>query len=165
MKKFALVSVMAAAAASPLFAGSAFAATAQGTATATVVAPITLTHTSGAALAFGSFTAGTGGTVAVTSAGAGSKTGGVVFVANSANTADAFTVGGDASRAFTISTSGSTVVSGANSMSFTTSASSTSGTLGTTGAASFTVGGTLTVGANQAAGSYTGSYDATVTYN
>ncbi|WP_395327933.1 DUF4402 domain-containing protein [Novosphingobium sp. BL-8H] len=165
MKKLALVSALAVAAASPLFAGSALAATAQGTATATVIAPITLTHTSGAALAFGSFTAGTGGTVAVNSAGVGSKTGGVVLVAGSTNTADAFTVGGDASRAFTIATTGSTVTSGSNSMSFTTAASSTTGSLSSSGAASFTVGGTLTVAANQAAGSYTGSYDATVTYN
>lgn len=100
----------------------------------------------------------------VTSAGAGSVTGEVNFVAGSANTADAFTVSGDASRAFTISTAGGSVTSGTNSMAFTTT-SATSGTLNSSGAAGFSVGGELTVGSAQAAGSYTGTYDATVTYN
>ena len=37
--------------------------------------------------------------------------------------------------------------------------------LSTTGTASFTVGGTLTVTGTAPAGSYTGTYSATVTYN
>ena len=52
--------------------GSAYAATANGTANATVVAPISVAHNSGAALNFGTFTADTGGTVTVTAGGSGS---------------------------------------------------------------------------------------------
>jgi hypothetical protein len=37
--------------------------------------------------------------------------------------------------------------------------------LSASGAASFTVGGSLTVAGTEAAGAYTGSYNATVTYN
>ncbi len=166
MKKIVLAAAVVA-----LSAGSAFAAgpsgntsTAQGSATATVISPIQLTHTSGASLNFGTFSAGTGGTVAVTSGGTGSVTGDVGAVTGGTYAADAFSVAGDASRNFSITSAGGTVASGSNSMTFTTSASATSGALDTTGAASFTVGGTLTVGSGQAAGTYTGSYDVTVTY-
>jgi hypothetical protein len=69
--------------------------TAAGTATASVVAPIVLTHTSGAALNFGKFTVGAGGTVVVTSAGAGSVTSDVGFVPGSSTAADQFTLTGD----------------------------------------------------------------------
>ena len=74
--------------------GSAYAATANGTANATVVAPISVAHNSGAALNFGTFTADTGGTVTVTAGGSGSVSGRVVFVSGSANRADGFTVTG-----------------------------------------------------------------------
>ena len=140
-------------------------ATTQGTANAEIVAPITITHDNGAALDFGTLTAGGGGTVVVTSAGVGSDTGDVTLLTGSTNAADSFTVSGDANRAFTIVTGTGSVASGSNTMSFTTSPSAASGTLSGTGSASFTVGGTLTVGANQAPGTYTGSYDATVTYS
>ena len=139
--------------------------TAKGTATATVVAPIELEHDADAALAFGSFLAGAGGTVVVTSAGAGSVTGEVEFVSGSTNSADSFTVSGDARRSFSISATGSTVSNGTATMAFTTSVSAASDTLDTNGDGSFTVGGTLTVAADQAAGDYTGTYDATVAYN
>lgn len=138
--------------------------TAQGTATATVVAPIVVTH-DGGALGFGSFLAGTGGTVVVDTAGAGSVTGDVAFVSGSANTADAFTVEGDANRSYTISSAGGTVSNGTETMSFTTVVSSSTDTLDVNGDGAFTVGGTLTVAGSQAPGDYTGTYDATVAYN
>jgi len=151
--------------ASPAFAAPGNTSTAAGSATATVVSPIVLTHTSGAALAFGSFTTGTGGTVVVTSAGSGSATGDVVFVPGNANTADAFTITGDFSRAYGITTTGGTVSNGTDTMAFTTAASAASGTLSATGTGGFSVGGTLTVAGTETAGAYTGSYNATVTYN
>lgn len=165
MKKILLVAA-AAAIATPAFAAPGDTATTQGSATATIVAPITLTHNS-AALAFGTLTSGTGGgTVTVSSGGTVSgTTGDVTVLSGSLNSADSFTVGGSANRTFTISTTGGSVAAGANSMTFTTSASGATGTLSAGGSATFTVGGTLTVGANQAAGSYTGSYNATVAYN
>lgn len=138
--------------------------TAEGTATATVVAPIVLTH-DGGALAFGTFLAGTGGTVVVDTAGAGTVTGDVAFVSGSVNSADGFSVEGDANRSFTISSAPGVVSNGAETMAFTTSVSAASDTLDGSGNGAFTVGGTLTVADSQVPGDYTGTYDATVAYN
>ncbi|MHA6316545.1 DUF4402 domain-containing protein [Altererythrobacter sp. CAU 1778] len=169
MKKILVLAAGAAAIVSaPAFAAPGDTATAQGSATATVVAPITLTHDTGAELGFGTFTTGTtGGSVVVTQAGVGTSTGDVTHMSTSTETADAFTATGDADRGFTISTTGGSVTlngDGTTSpMAFTTSAPA-SGVL-TGGTAGFTVGGTLTVPGNHPAGVYSGSYDATVTYN
>jgi len=165
VKKIILASVIALVSTTPAFAASGNTSTANGSATATIVSPIVLTHTPGASLGFGTFTTGTGGSVTVSSAGAGSVGGDVAFVPGSSNSADAFTVTGDASRSFSIATSGGTVTAGATNISFTTSASAAGDTLSGAGTASFTVGGTLTLAGTEAAGAYTGSYTATVTYN
>jgi hypothetical protein len=134
-----------------------------GTATSTVVSPIRITHNAGAALKFGTFTAGTGGTVIVTQASAGSVTGDIGTVSGNAYAADGFTVTGDTARAFNISASGSNTVSnGTTTMAFTISAPA-SATLAA-GTFALNIGGTLTVASAQAAGSYTGSYTLTVTY-
>lgn len=138
--------------------------TATGQASATVIAPIVLTHTSGATLNFGKFTTGTGGSVVVTSGGAGSVTGDVGFVPGSTNTADAFALTGDISRNFGITTTGGSITNGSSSMTFTTTPSAGTGTTSATGAATFTVGGTLTVGTGLVTGAYTGTYTATVQY-
>ncbi len=139
--------------------------TAQGAATAEVVAPITLEHVSGAALNFGTFTTGdAGGTVVVDLAGVGTATGEVTLLAGSVEAADAFNVSGDANRSFSITTAGGSVTNGSDSMNFNTSAD-TSGALDAAGAAAFSVGGTLTIAGGESAGTYTGSYDVTVAYN
>ena len=149
--------------------GTAFASSpsssATGSATAQVVGPITLTHTSGAALNFGKFTVGTGGTVAVSSVGTGTLGGNVLFVPGSTTAADSFSVAGDPSRSFSIATTGGNITAGTNTIAFTTSPSAAGATTDTSGAASFTVGGTLTLVGTEGAGTYTGSYNATVTYN
>ncbi|MCA0909269.1 DUF4402 domain-containing protein [Qipengyuania gaetbuli] len=166
MKKIVLAAAMTSAVfAVPAAAAPGDTASANGTANARIVAPIAITHDSGSALDFGTMTAGTGGTVVVTPAGAGSKTGDVILIAGSTNAADSFTVTGEANRGFAIVVTGGSVTSGTNSMTFTTSLASNSGNLGAGGSTQFSVGGTLTVGSGQAAGSYTGSYGATVTYN
>jgi len=165
MKKILFVAVVAAALPGTAFAASGNTSTANGSATAVVVSPIVLTHTSGAALNFGNFTTGTGGSVTVSAVGVASVGGDVAHVPGSNSTADAFTVAGDSGRAFTIATTSGTVTAGAASMSFTTTPSATSAALGSSGTASFSVGGTLTVPGTAAAGSYMGSYSATVTYN
>ena len=138
--------------------------TAAGTASAAIVAPIVLTHTTGAALNFGKFTVGAGGTVVVSSAGTGSVTNDVGFVPGSTTAADQFSLTGDVSRAFGITTTSGTISNGSKTMNFTTSPSAASGTTSTTGTATFTVGGTLTVAGTETAGSYTGTYNATVQY-
>lgn len=165
MKKIILASAIILVSASPAFAASGNTSTASGSATATIVEPIVLTHTSGAALGFGRFTTGTGGSVTVSAAGVGSVGGDVAFVPGSTNSADAFSVTGDASRSFSISTGAGTVTAGTTSISFTTSPSAATGTLGAGGTATFSVGGQLTLAGTEAAGAYTGTYSATVTYN
>jgi len=139
--------------------------TAAGSASATVVAPIVLTHTTGASLNFGKFTVGAGGTVVVNSSGTGSVTSDVGFVpGGSTTTADQFSLTGDNSRNFGISTTNGTITNGSKTMSFTTAPSSTSGTTSATGTYSFSVGGTLTVTGTETPGAYTGTYNATVVY-
>ena len=154
MKKIALAAAVAA-----LLPTSAFAATAQGEATALVVAPITITHQTNAALDFGVFAAAAG----QVSVSTGGVAGGSIAQLGTVS-ADAFDVAGDANRSFSIVTNSGSVTNGATSMTFTTTSAS-SGLLDGTGNASFTVGGTLTVGGTEPAGTYSGSYDATVEYN
>lgn len=168
MKKIAvaaLATVLAAGAAHAQSTPSGNTSTTQGSATATVVAPIVLTHDDGAVLSFGTFTVGTGGSVTVDSDGAGTFDGDVGEVTGSSTSADSFSVEGDPDRGFDIVTTGGEVSNGTDTMEFTTTASAETGTLDGDGAASFTVGGVLTVAGTESAGEYTGSYDATVTYN
>lgn len=171
MKKIVLAAGMAALAAG-LGAGTAQAATgstatATGSANATVVAPLTITHTTGAALNFGSFTAGTGGTLTVSTGGVASVGGDVGLVSGATATADAFTVSGSANRVFTItpSASNSVTTGGATpaTMAFTLTTPAT-GTLSAAGSYTLNVGGVLTVASAQAPGTYTGSYTVAVTY-
>ena len=142
--------------------------TTAGSASATIVTPLVLTHAAGNQLNFGRFIPGTGGTVVVSeTTGAGSTTGGVTFASGSATADDTFLVTAQSYQFMNIVTSPGTVNSGANSMSFTTKPMLPSGEIaaaqGTTGY--FTVGGTLNVAATQAPGTYSGSYTVTVTYN
>jgi hypothetical protein len=165
MKKFLFSAAIALSVTAPAYAASGNSSTVAGSAVANVVAPIILTHTSGTSLNFGSFTTGTGGSVVVTAAGVGSVTGDVGLVPSSTEAADQFTVKGDNNRSFTITTAAGTVISGATSIAFTTVPSVASTTLSATGTAAFSVGGTLTVVGTEAAGTYAGSYNATVAYN
>jgi Domain of unknown function (DUF4402) len=155
MKKIALAAAVAA-----LLPTSAFAATDQGEATAFVVSPITITHQVSAVLDFGAFAAAPG-QVGVTAGGTGSTSG---IVQLGTVSADAFDVTGDSNRSFSISTSSGSVGNGTDTMTFITVAAA-NGLLDGTGNAAFSVGGTLTVAGTESAGTYTGSYDATVEYN
>lgn len=165
MKKILLSAVVALSFAAPAYAASGNSSQASGSAVANVVAPIVLTHTGSASLNFGSFTTGTGGTVVVTSAGVGSTTGDVGFVPSSTEAADQFTVKGDNNRNFSITTGTGSVANGSVTIAFTTAPSAASGTLSATGTGAFSVGGTLTVVGTETAGTYSGSYNATVAYN
>ncbi len=165
MNKLFPAALIALTTASPAFAGSGNQSTATGTATATIVAPIVLTHPAIASLNFGRFTRGTGGTVTVTAAGAGSVGSDVTFIPGTTTAADSFTVAGDANRSYSIATTGGNVTSGATSLAFTTTPSAATAALSATGTGSFTVGGTLTVTATAPTGAYSGTYTATVAYN
>ena len=167
MNKFVLFAGIAFAVAAPAHAASTSGntSTAPGTAAANIITPIVLSHTTGSSLNFGSFTTGTGGTVTVGADGTGSTTADVGFVPGSTEAADQFTVKGDLNRSFSISTGSGSVAFAGTSISFSTTPSAVSGKTDGTGAASFSVGGTLTVAGTEGPGAYTGTYNATVTYN
>ena len=165
MNRLFPAALIALATTSPALAAPGNQSTATGTATATVVAPIVLTHPASASLNFGRFTRGTGGSVTVTATGTGSVGSDVTFVPGSTTAADSFTVAGDANRSYSIATTGGNVTSGGTSLTFTTAPSATTATLSAAGTGSFTVGGTLTVSPTAPIGAYNGTYSATVAYN
>ncbi|MBH2010019.1 MAG: DUF4402 domain-containing protein [Xanthomonadaceae bacterium] len=123
-------------------------------------------------LSFGSFVAGSGGTIAVTTGGGRTKTGGVMLVAQGGgSTAAQFSVSGTAAAtyAITLPANDTVTLSDGNSHtmavnSFVSSPSAT-GTLSGGGTQSLSVGATLTVGNAQPPGSYAGSFPVTVSYN
>ena len=128
----------------------------------------TLANTSG--LSFGSFVAGSGGTVTVTTDGARNKTGGVMLVAQGGGgTAAQFTSIAVATYAIiTLPTDGTVLLSsGSNTMAVNSFMSypSATGILSGAGAQILRVGATLTVGNAQVPGSYAGSFAVTVNYN
>lgn len=170
------------------FAGSAFAsgstATGTGNASARIILPITVGEDF--SLNFGTFFSGaTAGTVVVNSNGtSGSQgngprtaTGGASLYTGSQGTSwhqAEWSIEGEVGFLYTITgavTSGSTVSSGANNMSYTFHTPTTNGVVGTIGSDTsgdtddVMYGATLNVGANQAAGTYTGTYSLTATYN
>ena len=142
----------------------AFAATTSANASATIVAPVTITQNT--ALNFGTIApdATNPGTVAINALGA--QTCATVSCLGG-GAAGAFTLAGLPAATVSISTAASTSLTGPGAaMSVNGLApSAASATLGGTGAATFTVTGTLTVNANQLPGSYTGTYNVTANYN
>jgi hypothetical protein len=149
------------------------ATTATASATATIIAPISVSST--ANLAFGKFAPGAGGSVTINTAGARSVTG--VIASGGTTTAASFDITGEASTAYAIDTSATsaTLTSGSDTMAlalisdFTgggaTSGTQATGTLDGTGKQTLHVGGVLTVSASQPNGSYTGTVSVAVAYN
>jgi hypothetical protein len=149
------------AAGAPAFADSTNGASTNGTASVTVLAPLTLTQTQG--LDFGTITSGaSSGTVTIDAAGARTVASGVGSVAADAGQQAIFTVAGDTSNAID-------VVVGSNITGFSggITGTTTSGTLPTaltSGSATFNVGGSLTIPASTTAGAYSGTYTVSVNY-
>lgn len=127
-------------------------ATVNGTATATVIAPLILTETT--PMSFGTIAAGaTGGTVVLSTAGARAVTGDVNAIAAGPGAAGAFTVQGEAAQAYTMTIAPGTLSDGlGNTMAVGTFVYTPPVLTG--GADAFNVGATLTVGGSQAAGAY-----------
>lgn len=157
-----------------LYSTSATAATVNGQADATVVAPLTLSEN--IAMDFGTISGGTAaGTVVLTTGGARSVTGDAQTIAAGAGAAGDFTINGEAGLAYTVSYTNGTLsdgVAAGNNMVVDTFNDNSTGT--TSGAAQiFQVGATLNVGAGQAAGNYSttntgtggAAYTITVNYN
>lgn len=155
----------------------AHAAQATATASGTVVTPIAIT--AAANLAFGSFAAGTGGTITVSTSGERTSSG-VVALGSGSAAAARFDITGSASTTYSITHSGTAVLTnttgvGGETMALAkfsdlsagnaTSGNVSSGTLDGAGAQSLYVGATLTVSAAQVPGVYTGTVIATVEYN
>lgn len=164
MKKIVLAAFVAAIA-TPAVAAPGDTDSATGSASATIVAPITVDHVSGAELAFGTITAGNGGTVTVDLAGTVTDNGDdAVVLTGSVTSADAFTLTGDANRAITVDVGDGVLTGPGTDMAFTTTDNAPTSINGS-GTGSFSVGGTLTVGDTQTPGSYTGSYTVTASYD
>ncbi len=153
------------------FAAGAFAqATANASASADVVTPITIAKV--ADISFGNVAvkSDAGGTVVMDTEGVTTKTGDVTLPATAGTvTAASFTVEGEAGYTYAITLPVSATITDAISsttmeLSDFQSSPSGTGTL-TAGTETLKVGATLTVGAGQTSGAYTGSFDVTVNYN
>lgn len=145
-------------------------ATAAATATATIIAPITLTKA--VDMNFGNVAVIGAGTVVLDPAGARTKTGGVTLpVVTGTVTAASFTVGGSGTStyAITLPSSDYTIDDGASHTMIVNTFTSTPSVTGalTAGSQTLTVGATLNVGAAQVPGTYTNAtgFDVTVNYN
>jgi hypothetical protein len=144
--------------------------TANGTATATVVAPITVTENF--PMNFGDIAVGTvGGTVILATDGTRSVTGDVDAVSSTPGTAATFNVTGVAGAAYTIGYGAGTLTDGGvNSMAVNGFSDTSTGTLAG-GSELISVGATLTVTGSQVPGSYSTAnaggtpYTVTVNYN
>lgn len=125
-----------------------------------------------AGLDFGTFVAGSGGTVTISPSGVRSRSAAVILVNSSGSGAAAVYVAksnnGNANKAVIMSLPANGQVSltnGANSMSVNNFTMNTSASFVLTNAgATVSIGATLSVGANQAPGQYTGSFPVTVNY-
>lgn len=122
------------------------------------------------ALSFGSFAAGSGGTVSVAANGARSKTGGVMLVGQGEVASPAqFVVTGtpNASFGLTLPADGTVVLSdGSHTMALGNFSSSPgpTGVLPVGGTQLVRVGARLTVGSSQISGSYSGAFSLVVNY-
>ena len=165
MNKKLLLAAGAALTATTIYSTSLNAATVTSTASANVLAPLTIADGTDQ-MNFGNVSgdATNATTVVLTTAGGTSSTDGAI-VSGSPTAAD-FDVTGAGNAAYTITLPGSTVLKGDGPEmtvdTFTSSVASPSSLTGGTG--SFTVGATLHINANQAVGVYTGNYDITVDY-
>lgn len=150
-----------------LTSSAARAATSSSAIGATILTPITLSNTAG--LEFGEIgISASAGTVAVSTAGVRTSTGGVTLAGLVSPTGASFHVVGAPGSTYTVTLpTSAAIVLGAGAMTLDTFVSSphTTGTLSGAGADTLVVGATLHVGASQAAGHYAGSFAVTIAYD
>jgi len=131
--------------------------------------PITIGNTR--SLSFGSFVAGTGGTVTLSPQGQRSITGSVTALPSASGHSAEFTVSGDQDATYFIDlpSDSSVILTGPGSdmrlTSFTSEPSGAGGQLGPGGAQVLSVGASLQVGSGQVSGDYSGSFSVIVNYN
>lgn len=150
-------------------AGTAFAATASGTASAEIVSAIAISST--ATLNFGQIApSGTAGTVSVSTAGVRSSAGGVTLGNQVTVAAATFAVTGAPNNLYTVVLPADgtiTLTSGgspAMAVDGFVSDPASPGTLNGGGSDTLRVGATLSVGVNQPNGNYSGTFNVTVAY-
>lgn len=141
----------------------------------TVVAPAcwaenSIAIVSSQALAFGSFAAGSGGSVIVSASGARSQGGAVVLLSADAGAAALFNVSGDPNLTYAITLPADGVAglsNGGHSMALTAFSSSpaSTGMLSAGGSQTLSIGATLGVAGHQAPGDYSGSFNVSIDYN
>lgn len=143
-------------------------ATQNTTATATIVANISLAKN--ADLNFGYFAlSSTGGTVSIETNGERSQTGEIILLTSDHHPAN-FTAHGTANGHYFVNlpTDNSvtlTLTGGTQTMTIANFVHNATGAFDSTGKEEFNVGGKLTVQAGQLAGTYTGTFDVTVAYD
>jgi len=131
-------------------------------------ATVNIMNTAG--LAFGSFVAGTGGTVPVSAAGVRTSTGGVLLVTSVVNAAsfNVTRITGSPNQTYTITlppNGAVTLTSGANTMAVNNFVSNPSGSGQLSGGSQvLRVGATLSVAAGQATGNYSGTFTVIVVF-
>jgi len=150
------------------FSATSYAQTASANASAKILAGLTLTKT--VDLNFGTMTVPTSpATVTITPGAVLSSTGTITLLAQAPTASVAsYNVSGDNNANYAITLpANTTITSGANTMTVDNFASSggLNHALNGSGLETFTVGATLNLVSGQAAGSYTGTYNVTVTYN
>jgi hypothetical protein len=121
-------------------------------------------------LSFGSFLAGSGGTLVISPAGTRSQTGGVLVIGQGAGAAARFNVVGTANASYSISLPDNNTVtlSDGNGHAMTVNSFVSNpprtGSLSGGGNQSICVGATLIVGPNQTPGAYSGAFSVIVNY-
>jgi hypothetical protein len=122
-------------------------------------------------LSFGSFVAGNGGSVTISTDGNRNADGGVVLIRSNQGSPAQFTVIGKRKKTYTVELPSNDFVSltgpGTDMFinNFVSTPSGVGGDLGDGGSQALSVGGTLSVGSGQAPGSYSGTFSVTVSYN
>jgi spore coat protein U-like protein len=144
--------------------GHGMAAAATAGASCIVVEPVTVTKS--ADLSFGTFAAGAGGSVTVSTGGVRTVSGVIASADDGAMTAATFIVSGKQGASFSVRHGGTSALSrvaGSGTMALTTF--SDLGAANAAGTQAIRVGGTVNVAPNQAAGKYAGDVSVTVEYN
>ncbi|MDE2405636.1 MAG: DUF4402 domain-containing protein [Sphingomonadales bacterium] len=161
----ALAVALLALAAPPASAGST-AATRSGSAAATVIVRLRVTHVAGAALNFGRFTVGPlGGTIAIDAAGTATTTGDVALLPGAATAADSFTLAGDPNRGAEMKAWPGTISFAGHALSFTPKTAVGWLRLDAAGTGAVAITGTLTIPPGTPPGTYTGTYLYSAAYN
>lgn len=121
-------------------------------------------------LSFGSFAAGNGGGVTISTTGLRSKMGDVTLLSSDNGSVGLFTISGLPNQAFSILLPANGTVflangTGTMSVNNFTSKPSQPGTLNLSGTQTLVIGATLGIASNQKPGAYTGTFVVTANYN